>query len=108
MVYELRTYIIPQGRMNDILNRFEKVTMRLSKKHNMEVIGFWKVSKPANKNTLIYLMRYNDENHLNSAWDAFRNDEEWIITRKNTEANGPIVEEVVSEQLSPTSFSPLQ
>ena len=35
MLYELRTYLIPSGRMDDILNRFEDVTMRLFKKYDM-------------------------------------------------------------------------
>ena len=108
MMYELRTYIIPQGKMDDILNRFENVTMRLFEKHGMEVVGFWTTAKPAEKNTLTYLMRYEDEKHMNSAWSAFRHDKEWIMTREKTEANGPIVEEVMSEQLLPTSFSPIQ
>ena len=30
------------------------------------------------------------------------------LTRERTEANGPIVEEVLSEHLIPTSFSPMQ
>ena len=108
MTYELRTYVIPQGKMDDILNRFKNVTMRLFKKHEMEVVGFWTVLQTGEKNTLIYLMRFVDEEAMNKAWSAFRSDEEWITTREKTEANGPIVEEVKSELLTPTSFSSLQ
>jgi hypothetical protein len=108
MLYELRTYIIPSGRMDDILDRFERVTMRLFQKYAMEVVGFWTVSKPEDKYALVYLMRYADEASMESAWAEFRADAEWIETRKQTEANGPIVEEVISEHLIPTSFSPLQ
>tara|TARA_B100000886_G_scaffold323710_1_gene267744 strand:+ start:136 stop:462 length:327 start_codon:yes stop_codon:yes gene_type:complete len=108
MLYELRTYLIPSGRMDDILNRFEQVTMRLFEKYNMEVVGFWTVSKPEDKYGLVYLMRYNDEVAMEKAWAAFRADSEWIETRERTEANGPIVEEVISEHLIPTAFSPMQ
>ncbi len=108
MLYELRTYIIPSGRMDDILSRFENVTMRLFEKYAMEVVGFWTVSKPEDKYALVYLMRYSDEASMEKSWADFRADEEWIETRKRTEANGPIVEEVISEHLVPTSFSPLQ
>ena len=108
MTYELRTYVIPKGKMDDILNRFKNVTMRLFKKHEMEVVGFWTVLQKGEKNTLIYLMRFVDEEAMNKAWSAFRSDEEWITTREKTEANGPIVEEVKSELLTPTSFSSLQ
>ena len=108
MLYELRTYLIPSGRMDDILNRFEQVTMRLFEKYNMEVVGFWTVCKPEDKYALVYLMRYNDEVAMEKAWAAFRADSEWIETRERTEANGPIVEEVISEHLIPTAFSPMQ
>ena len=108
MLYELRTYLIPSGRMDDILNRFEDVTMRLFKKYDMEVVGFWTVSKPEDKSRLVYLMRYSDEVAMEKAWAAFRADSEWIETRERTEANGPIVEEVISEHLIPTAFSPMQ
>tara|TARA_B100000212_G_C27135474_1_gene430999 strand:+ start:157 stop:483 length:327 start_codon:yes stop_codon:yes gene_type:complete len=108
MLYELRTYLIPSGHMDDILNRFEQVTMRLFEKYNMEVVGFWTVSKPEDKYALVYLMRYNDEVAMEKAWAAFRADSEWIETRERTEANGPIVEEVISEHLIPTAFSPMQ
>ena len=33
MIYELRTYVIPAGRMPDILERFENVTMDLFARH---------------------------------------------------------------------------
>ncbi len=108
MLYEMRTYIIPQNRMDDILNRFENVTFGLFKKYNMEVVGFWTVSKPADKYALVYLMRYESEEAQEKAWASFRADEEWIATRERTEANGPIVEEVISENLLPTSFSPMK
>ena len=39
---------------------------------------------------------------------AFRADPEWIATRERTEANGPIVEEVISKNLTPVDFSDLQ
>ena len=83
--------------MDDILNRFEDVTMRLFKKYDMEVVGFWTVSKPEDKCALVYLMRYSDEVAMEKAWAAFRADSEWIETRERTEANGPIVEEVISD-----------
>ena len=108
MLYEMRTYLIPAGRMDDILKRFESVTFSLFEKYDMEVLGFWTVSKPADKYALVYVMRYADEDAQEKAWTAFRADPEWIAARERTEANGPIVEEVISENLVPVPFSPLQ
>jgi len=120
VIYELRTYRIPPGRMPDILNRFGAVTMRLFKKYDMDVIGFWTVSgeertvvatgeKTARSsvNELVYLLRFNDRGACDAAWAAFRQDPEWLETRKRTEANGPIVQEVISQTLAPTPFSPM-
>ena len=108
MIYELRTYIIPPGRMDDIIDRFATVTMRLFKKFDMEVVGFWTVDKPAEDYALIYLMRFPDAASQEKAWDTFRADTEWVATRERTEANGPIVTEVISKNMIPTSFSPMQ
>lgn len=107
MLYELRTYIIPAGRMDDILDRFRTVTMGLFEKYQMEVVGFWTNEKLGEEYELIYLMRYADGAAQEKAWAAFRADPEWIATRERTEANGPIVDEVISKNLLPTDFSPL-
>jgi hypothetical protein len=108
MQYEMRTYLIPPGRMDDIVERFRSVTCRLFEKYNMEVLGFWTVDKPAEDYALVYLMRYADAAAQDKAWAAFREDPEWLATRQRTEANGPIVTEVISKNLKPTDFSPLQ
>ena len=108
MIYELRTYIIPEGRMPDILDRFAAVTFRLFERHGMAVVGFWTVTRPESDNALVYLMQFPDEHAQERAWEAFRADPEWAETRQRTEANGPIVSEVISKNLQPTAFSPLQ
>ena len=107
MIYELRTYHIPDGRMEDILDRFRTVTLRLFKKYDMDVVGFWTVDKPETEYTLVYLMGYSDEEAMENSWASFRADAEWIATRERTEANGPIVNEVESKQLLATDFSPM-
>ncbi len=108
MIYELRTYRIPPGRMPDILDRFATVTMRLFTRYQMEVVGFWTDARPEEEYTLVYLMRFADEKTQTAAWDAFRADPEWQEARQRTEAHGPIVTQVISRSLLPTPFSPLQ
>ncbi len=104
MIYELRTYRVSEGRMSDILNRFETTAFGVFDRHGIEVIGFW-TKKGAND--LVYLCRFENEEAMQKAWDAFRADPEWIAAKARTEADGPLVSEVISETLSPTSFSPL-
>ena len=108
MIYELRTYKIPPGRMDDILDRFERVTMDLFEKHSIEVVGFWTVAEPATANELVYLLKFPSLEASAAAWTAFRDDPEWQETRRRTEANGPIVEEVIEKTLIPTSFSSMK
>jgi hypothetical protein len=105
MIYELRTYRIPEGRMPDILDRFGNITFNLFDRHNIEVVGFWTKQEA---NELVYICKYESAASKDSAWDAFRADPEWVAAREKTEANGPIVSEVISETMDPTSFSPLQ
>ena len=108
MQYELRTYLIPTGRMEDILARFRTVTMGLFEKYNMECLGCWTIDKPEEEYALVYLMRYESTAVQEAAWEAFRADPEWIATRERTEANGPIVQEVISKDMTPVDFSPMQ
>ncbi len=105
MIYEHRTYRVPDGRMPDILNRFETVTFGLFDRHGITVVGFW-TRKDAND--LIYICEFESDEAMKTAWDAFRADPEWIEARERTEANGPIVDEVISDVLIPTSFSPIK
>ena len=104
MIYEHRTYVIPEGRMPDILDRFETVTMDLFKKHGIEVVGFW---TRQDANELIYICPFESEDAMNTAWESFKADPEWIETKAKTEADGSIVQEVISHVLIPTSFSPI-
>ena len=41
MIHEYRAYYVMPGRMPDIQKRFAEVTMKLFKKHGIEVVGFW-------------------------------------------------------------------
>ena len=105
MIHELRTYRIPDGRMPDILARFENITFGIFERHNIKVVGFW---TKQDVNELVYICEFASEEAMNTAWDAFRADPDWDKAKVETEANGPIVSEVISETLNPTSFSPIR
>ncbi|MDA1191304.1 MAG: NIPSNAP family protein [Candidatus Poribacteria bacterium] len=108
MVYEQRNYIIPPGRMGDILSRFRDHTMGIFPRHGIEVVGFWVTDLGERSHgELMYLCRFEDLNARQAAWDSFRQDPEWIAVRKTTEANGPIVQQVDVKILAATDFSPL-
>ena len=105
MIYELRTYRIPEGKMPNILSRFENITFGLFDRHGIEVTGFW---EKKDVNEIVYICKYASEDAMENAWAAFREDPEWQEARKTTEADGPIVDGVISEIMTASSFSPEQ
>ena len=107
MIYEYRAYYIMPGRMPDIQRRFAEVTMRLFKKHGIDVVGFWE-PVIGESNELVYICAYEDLAHRERAWKAFVADPEWQAAKKASEANGQLVERFVNKIWRPTSFSPLQ
>ncbi len=107
MVYELRTYVAPPGRLNDIVNRFRTRTMAIFARHGFDVVGFWTVDEGGD-NELVYLLRFASPEASLQAWTAFRADPEWIEAREITEANGPIVDQIIAKTMTATEFSPLQ
>jgi len=109
MIYELRTYIIVPGRMADIEKRFREVTLPLFQRHGMKVVGFWRTAeegKPVDE--LVYLLAFPSLEARHRAWEAFRNDPDWLQAREESERNGALVARVGSKVLLPTAYSPLQ
>ena len=107
MVYELRTYVAPPGRLDDIVNRFRTRTMDIFARHGFDVVGFWTVDEGGD-NELVYLLRFDSPEASLTAWTSFRADPEWIATREETEANGPIVDHIIAKTMTATEFSALQ
>ena len=105
-VYELRTYYTHDGKLDNLIARFRDHTTRLFEKHGMTNVGYW---VPRDQpNTLIYVLSYPNKDAATKAWDAFRKDEAWVTARNVSEANGPIVQKVVSVFMDPTAFSALK
>jgi hypothetical protein len=108
--FELRTYTAAPGKLEALHARFRNHTNRLFAKHGMKIVGFW---VPSDKdkgadNTLVYLLRYPDRAAREKAWEDFRKDPEWIAARDASEANGKLVDNVVSVMLTATDYSPLK
>ena len=104
MLYELRTYYTPEGKLDDLNARFRDHTMKLFEKHGMKNIIYWTpVDKP---NTLIYVIAHKDKAAADASWAAFREDPEWKKVAEETQRNGKLVEKVESVYLTPTDYSP--
>jgi hypothetical protein len=108
-VFELRTYTSPEGRLDDLLARFRDDTMRIFEKHGMENVGYFvPADAPASANTLVYVLAHDSRDAATKSWEAFRADPEWKAVTARTQANGPIVSNVVSVFLEATDFSPMK
>jgi len=104
LLYELRTYYAPEGKIDDLNARFRNHTLALFEKHGMKNIMYWTpVDKP---NTLIYVIAHKDKDAATASWKAFREDPEWQKVAEETQRDGKIVEKVESVYMTPTDYSP--
>jgi NIPSNAP protein len=108
MIYEWRVYEIVPGKKKLLNERFANHTVRLFKKHGMEVMGFWENFVGGRTNTLYYMLAFKDLRHLEEAWKSFGSDPEWHEVVRDSERDGPIVSGVTNMILKPMQYSPLQ
>ena len=63
------------GDLNLLHARFRQHSMRILRKHGMDIMGFWQqADRP---DTLMYLVAYRDAAAREAAWVAFQSDPEW-------------------------------
>jgi hypothetical protein len=90
--------------MAGIEARFRDHTLALLKKHGVEVVGFW---KRHDADQLVYLCKFEREEQIKQAWDAFRADPAWLKAKEESERDGPLTAKVTSVVLHPTLGSAL-
>jgi hypothetical protein len=108
-IFELRTYISKEGKLENVLARFRDHTTKLFEKHGMQNVGYRVAAdEPASQNTLIYVVAHKNREAAKASWDAFRKDPEWIKAKDASEAQGAIVDKVTSVFMNPTDFSKIK
>ena len=108
-VYELRVYHTNPGKLDALHARFRDHTCRLSKKHGIELVGFWTPTQGAEaKDTLYYIVAFPSAEAQKKAWQEFRADPEWIKAKADSEKEGVLVKKVDSTNLRATDYSPLR
>jgi hypothetical protein len=105
LIYELRVYRALPNRMPALLKRFETATLRIWEKHGIRQAGFWTTVIGESNNDLTYLLAWESLAEREKKWGAFTTDPNWIAARNDSEKDGPIVANIVSSILQPTSFS---
>jgi NIPSNAP len=109
--FEIRTYYAAPGKLEELHARFRNHTMRIFKKHGMEVVGFWGPTDKENgsENKLVYIMVFPNREARDLAWKNFRSDPEWNAVRTESEKNGKLLaKDVESVILSATDYSPVK
>lgn len=109
-LFEMRTYITHDGRLDALNARFRDHTTKLFEKHGMTNVGYWVLASDSGKggNTLVYILAYPDRESRDKSWKAFIADPEWKKAQAASEQDGPIVKEVESTFLSPTDYSAIK
>lgn len=105
MIHELRVYRCVPGRLPALLERFETTTLSIWRRHGIRQAGFWTTVIGESNQELTYLLAWDSLAERDSNWSAFQSDPEWIAKRADSERDGPIVANIVSQLLQPTSFS---
>ena len=107
--FEMRTYIAPEGKLEALHARFRDHTTALFEKHGMTNLGYWVPAEgPEAANTLVYILAYPSREAREASWQAFIADPEWTKAKEASEVNGPLVEKVIAQFLSPTDYSAIQ
>ncbi|MBR3192096.1 NIPSNAP family protein [Bosea sp. (in: a-proteobacteria)] len=105
MIYEMRVYRCLPGRLPALLDRFEKATLKLWDKHGIRQAGFFTTLIGASNQELTYFLAWESLAERERKWTAFATDPEWTEARTRSEADGEIIENIVSQILAPTAFS---
>lgn len=111
--FELRTYTVMPGRLEDLHTRFRDNTLRIFAKHGMTNYLYWRpvADQPAMTDKMVYLLAFPSQDARNKSWSAFGADPEWKTVSDNSQKTGPMLISpggVVSIQLTPTDYSPLR
>ena len=78
---------------------------RIWAKHGIRQAGLWTTMIGESNHDLAYLLAWESLAERERKWTAFTTDPEWVAARKESEKDGPIVANIVSSILHPTSFS---
>ena len=105
MIHELRIYRCLPGRLPALLKRFETITLAIWQRHGIRQAGFWTTLIGESNQELTYMLAWESLAEREAKWTAFQSDPEWIAKRAETEADGQIVGNIVSQLLVPTGFS---
>ena len=107
-VYELRTYVCNEGKVDALHSRFRDHTTKLFEKHGIKNIAYWTVvDGKLPQQALVYIIEHKNREAADASWKAFREDPEWLKVKEESEAAGAILAKAPeSVYMKPTEYSP--
>jgi hypothetical protein len=91
--FEMRTYTVHEGKMPDLIQRFQNHTRTLFAKHGIESVAYF-LSEAQPEQQLTFILGYPSAAERDIRWGNFANDPEWKAVATASEANGKIVQKV--------------
>lgn len=104
MIFEMRTYTIKIGQLNNYINHFEKIGMPIISKY-ATLVGYWH-TEIGELNQVIHIWSYNDLNERAQKRDELYKDAEWLSEFIPEAMN--MLEKQESKILSASNFSPIK
>lgn len=90
MIYELKAYTPHKGKEAALRQRFLEKTLPIFEKHGIVVTALFSPAEaPAQ---LWYITRFQNNESRLAAWAGFQADTEWQAIKKESEADGPLLE----------------
>ncbi|MFC5624253.1 NIPSNAP family protein [Algoriphagus winogradskyi] len=91
--FEIRKYYAHEGKLPDLIKRFQEHTLSLFEKSGMEnIIYFLPIDNE--DNSLTYILGYPDEKSRDVMWGKFMNDPVWQKVFEESRVNGALVKSV--------------
>jgi hypothetical protein len=105
-VQQLRVYEVNRANREPFHARFRDHALRIMKKYDFNIVDMWE-SDTGEKLQFIYVLDWPDAATMESRWQAFMADAEWIEIKKRSAAeHGQLVKEARGQVLERLSFSP--
>ena len=104
-LHQLRIYEINPDNRDAFHARFQDHALRIMDRHGFEVVDMWE-SDTGDKLEFVYVLSWPDRQAMESSWERFLADQEWIDIKQASAASGVLVRASNGQPLERVSYSP--
>lgn len=102
---QLRIYEINRDNRDAFHAQFHGHALRIMGRHGFEVVDVWE-SDSGDKLEHVYVLSWPDRQAMESGWERFLADQEWIDIKQASAASGVLVRAINGQSLERVSYSP--